>query len=134
MQIPFDPKRRRGVNAAECGIVFSLALLLLMGTIIVGLGVFRYQQVAWLAREGARWAAVHGPTYQQETGSAAPTSDNVKTNVVVAKAVGLDPSALTVTLQMTTMIATVTVSYQWTPEGYFQPITLTSQSVLPITY
>lgn len=114
--------------------IFSVALLLLMGMVIVGLGVFRYQQVAWLAREGARWASVHGPTYQSETGNAAPTNNDVYTNAVAPRAVGLETSALTVNLQMTTTTATVTVSYNWTPEGYFHPITLTSQSVLPISY
>ena len=30
MKTTLDPKRRRGVSAAECGVVFSLAILLLM--------------------------------------------------------------------------------------------------------
>ncbi len=48
---------------------------------------------------------------------------------------GLDPTQLTCTLSMTATTASVTLTYSWTPEGFFQtPITLTSTSVMPITY
>ena len=67
-------RRRRGAVMVECSLVYSAALLLSLGTISIGLGIFRYQQIAYLAREGARWAAVHGSTYQSEQGQAAPTS------------------------------------------------------------
>jgi hypothetical protein len=126
---------RRGVTTAECGVVYALTLLLIMGTIIEALGVFRYQQVATLAREGARWASVRGATYQQETGQAAPTYQDVLTNVISPKMVALDATQLTGTLTMTSNTATVTLTYSWTPEGFFHtPVTLTSTSVVPITY
>jgi hypothetical protein len=105
-----------------------------MGTIIEGLGVFRYEQLSSLAREGARWASVHGPTYQQEKNQAAPTSQDVYNNVIVPKMVGLDPTQLTCSLTMTANTATVALTYVWNPEGLFSSITLTSTSVLPITY
>jgi hypothetical protein len=126
---------RRGVTAAECGVVYSLTLLLIMGTIIEGLGVFRYQQISTLAREGARWASVRGATYRSENNQSAPTSQDVLTNVVTPMMVGLDSNQLTCTLSMTSTTASVTLSYSWTPEGFFHtPITLTSTSVMPITY
>jgi hypothetical protein len=126
---------RRGVTAAECGVVYSLTMLLIIGTIIEALGVFRYQQISLLAREGARWASVHGPTYQQENNKTAPTSQDVLDNVITPMMVGLDPTQLTCTLSMTATTASVTLTYSWTPEGFFQtPITLTSTSVMPITY
>ena len=128
------PRARRGVTTAECGVVYSITMLLILGTIIEGLGVFRYQQVSSLAREGARWASVHGPTYQQEKNKSAPTSQDVYNNVIVPKMVLLDPSQLTCTLTMTSNTAAVTLTYNWFPEGFFSPITLTSTSVLPITY
>src|SRR5437764_15275737 len=102
---------RRGVTTAECGVVYSITLLLIMGTIIEGLGVFRYQQLATLAREGARWASVRGATYQQETGQNAPTSQNVRDNVITPMMVGLDPAQLTCTLSMTSNAASVTLTY-----------------------
>jgi hypothetical protein len=128
-------RARRGITAAECGIVYSVTLLLIMGTIIEGLGVFRYQQVSSLAREGARWASVRGATYQSEQSASAPTSSDVLNNVITPKAVGLDPSNLTCTLTMTATTATVTLTYQWTPEAFgFSAVPLTSTSVMPITY
>ncbi|MHC5540093.1 TadE family protein, partial [Singulisphaera rosea] len=48
-------RSRRGAVMAESAVVYSALMLLLLGMITVGLGVFRYQQVASLAREGARW-------------------------------------------------------------------------------
>jgi hypothetical protein len=126
---------RRGVTTAECGVVYSITLLLIVGTIIEGLGVFRYQQLSWLAREGARWASVRGATYQSENSASAPTSANVLTNVVTPMMVGLDSTQLTCTLSMTSTTASVTLTYNWVPEGFLTtPITLTSTSVMPITY
>lgn len=127
-------RTRRGVTLAECGVVYSVALLLIFGTIILGMGVYRAELVAQLAREGARWASVHGATYQQENGTSAPTNTDVYNNVILGMAVGLDASKLTCTLTMTATKATVTVQYDWTPEGLFRPITLSSTSVMPISY
>jgi hypothetical protein len=126
---------RRGVTAAECGVVYSITLLLIVGTIIVGLGVFRYQQIAMLAREGARWASVHGSTYQSEMNKSAPTSADVLTNAITPRMVGLDSTQLTCTLSMTSTTASVKLSYSWTPEAIMTgPVILTSTSVMPITY
>jgi hypothetical protein len=123
------------VVLAETAVVYSVALLLLIGMIIVGLGVFRYQQVSALAREGARWASVHGPTYQSEQQKRAPTVDDVYTNAISPKVVGLDPAKLHYTLSATSNTVTVTLTYQWVLEGFFfSPVTLTSTSTMPITY
>jgi hypothetical protein len=126
---------RRGVTTAECGVIYAITLMLIMGTIIEALGVFRYQQLATLAREGARWAAVHGPTYQQEKSMPAPTSTDVLNNVITPMMVGLDPTQLSCALATTSNTVTVTLTYTWTPEGLVNtPVTLTSTSVMPITY
>ena len=51
--------RRTGQNAqhrtsaVEAAVVYPLTIFLLIGTVVLGLGVFRYQQVQCLAREGA---------------------------------------------------------------------------------
>jgi Flp pilus assembly protein TadG len=154
---------RRGTTAIEGALVYSVAMMLTMGIITTGLGTFRYQQIAALARLGARWASVHGPTYQKELNKPAPTSQDVMTNVVTGSMVALSLSNLTCTLTMpaTTTAATgtvtasagttavtstgtatmtypgtvtVTLSYEWVPEGWFSPVTLTSTSTLPISY
>jgi hypothetical protein len=41
-------------------------ILAVIGTIIVGMGVFRYQQMAILARSASRWASVRGWQYQHD--------------------------------------------------------------------
>src|SRR5262249_60834720 len=45
--------KRRGVVTVEAALVFPIVILLLLGLIVGAMGIFRYQQVAWLAREGA---------------------------------------------------------------------------------
>ena len=57
---------RRGSQAVEAAIVIPVVMMLTLGTCSTAMGVYYYQLVATLAREGARWASVHGPTYQAE--------------------------------------------------------------------
>ena len=59
-------RRRRGSHILELALVCPLLILLSIGTVVVGLGVFRYQQMASLAREGSRWASVRGWQYQHD--------------------------------------------------------------------
>ena len=128
-------RRRRGVVLIESALVYSMTLMLILGTIVVGLGVFRYQQIASLAREGSRWASVHGPTYVTEQSQPAITQSDVMTNAILPKIVILDSTALTCTsFSMTGGNATVTLTYKWTPEAFFAPITMKSTSVTPILY
>ena len=54
------PDRRRGAVAVENALVLGVMFSLILGVIVLGMGVFRYQEMAYLAREGARWASVHG--------------------------------------------------------------------------
>jgi hypothetical protein len=91
-------------------------MLLLIGLVVGALGVFRYQQMAYLAREAARFAACHGGQYQKENAAAisAGTMPNVDstyltTNVVQANAVCLDPAALSVTVNFNMSSG----SYSW---------------------
>jgi Flp pilus assembly protein TadG len=146
---------RRGAALLEMGLIGSLFLLLLFGLIVVGLGVSRYQRVAGLAREGARYASVRGGQYKQNTGNAAATQPSVD-SYVRSKAADLDSSRLTCSVswgnpsdnpsKMPLYLSdptnnvwrretvTVTVTYTWFPEMHWAgPITLTSTSTLPIT-
>ncbi len=59
-------RRRRGAHLVECALVCPVVLLMSIGTVVVGLGVFRYQETASLAREAARWASVRGWQYQHD--------------------------------------------------------------------
>jgi Flp pilus assembly protein TadG len=132
--------RRSGIVVLEMAIVLPILCLFFIGTISIGMGIFYYQQVASLAREGARYATVHGAEYAIETGAAAATSDTIRSNAVLPLATGLSSSKLTVTaspspvgLQGTRV--QVTVSYQWTPIKYVVgPITLSSTSEMVVAY
>ena len=68
---------RPGVATVEFAVVSSAALLFVIGLIVGALGVFRYQEVARLAREGARYASVRGDSYANATGRPAATPDDV---------------------------------------------------------
>jgi Flp pilus assembly protein TadG len=154
--------RRRGAVAVESAIVYPVLFLLLFGMIVGGLGVFRYQQVACQAREAARYACVHGASYQKETKQPSPTADQVRQQVVLPLAAGMDPSQLTVQLDWVDEVNSVvtpwdqasrapmgtasqgqpvtnrvraTVTYQWFPELFLVgPINLRSVSELPMAY
>ena len=143
---------RRGAVSVETAVVFPVAILLLLGLVVGGMGIFRYQQVAWLAREGARYASVRGTDYAKEvSGAKAATKQDVYNNVILPNATVLDTSKLSydVTWNSTNSAYTVTnnyskpkgntvsvtVTYTWIPEIFFVgPITLSSTSTLPMSY
>jgi Flp pilus assembly protein TadG len=131
--------RRRGTHALECAVVFPLVFLLLFGLIVGALGVFRYQEVASLAREGSRYAAVHGQKYEMMTGRPAATAADVFNNAISPRAVILTPSQLSSTVTWNPdngqgSAVTVTVAYQWVPEAYLGGLTLSSTSTTLISY
>ena len=144
--------RRAAATIVEFAVVGPLALLLLIGLIVGGLGVFRYQEVAFLAREGSRWASVHGSQYAKDTGKTAATPADVYQQAIAPKATSLNPSKLTYAVTWNTGNAqyhtatvngqtvkvantvTVTVTYQWLPEAFLGGITLSSTSVSVMSY
>jgi Flp pilus assembly protein TadG len=127
---------RRGTTAVECAVVYPVTILLLMGTVIVGLGIFRYGQLQSLAREGARYASVHGPLYASENSQPMASTSTVL-SYVQALAVALDGLNCTaVSYSATTLPCTVsvTLTYTWTPETYFDSMTWTVTSTMPVNY
>ena len=171
---PSSCRRSAGV-IVEAAIVLPVTLLLILGLLVGGLGVFRYQEVAHLGRLTARYALTHGGQYAQDNAAAiqAGTLPAVDENYLAQKgaaanAVALDGRKLKVSVTITTHTGTydwddtadtnnrapistyrdannnlvyvtntvsVTVSYSWVPEVYLVgPITLTSTSVMPMSY
>jgi Flp pilus assembly protein TadG len=134
--------RRSGATAVEAAVILPVLLIFTIGVVIGGLGIFRYQEVALLAREGSRWASVHGATYQSEAGAASPvTATDVYNNGMKPLVVALDTSKLTYTVtyspDMTSpnSSVTVTVNYQWLPEAYLiGPIKLSCTSTRLMAY
>lgn len=133
------PLRRKAATVVECAILFPAFFLLLIGFVIAGLGVFRYQEVACLAREGTRWASVRGLTYQQRTKNPAATPQDVYDNAIRPNVVALDPNQLTYSVTWNPDnrqggLVTVTVTYNWIPEAYFGGIQLSSTSTMAVAY
>jgi hypothetical protein len=145
-------KLRRATTLVEFAIVGSVTLLLLIGLLVGGMGIFRYNEVASLAREASRWASVRGTQYQKDTGKPAATPADVFNNVIVPEAFGLDLTKLqysvtwdtsnspyrteTVDHQLVVVnnTVTVTIHYQWIPEAYLGGVILSSTSVTAMSY
>jgi Flp pilus assembly protein TadG len=144
--------KRRGAVLVETALVFPVVILLLLGLIVGAMGIFRYQEVAWLSREGARYASVRGTDYQRGVpGATAATAQDVFDKAISPNATILDASSLgysvtwdksnapySVTTDFSKPMGntvTVTVTYTWIPEIFFiGPITLSSSSTLPLSY
>ena len=61
--------KRKGAVLVESAIIYPVAFLLMLGLMVGGMGVYRFQEVSHLAREGARWASTHGAQYRQDMGT-----------------------------------------------------------------
>ena len=144
--------QRRGTTMLEFGIVFPVIFLLLLGLVIGASGMFRYQETAHLARLAARYASVHGTQCAKDTGNTAPTPADIYKNVISPNAVMLDRSRISFTISYDTSnapthdvisngqvvavtnIVTVKVSYLWIPELFLGSVTISSTSVMPMSY
>jgi Flp pilus assembly protein TadG len=154
--------RRKGAVAVEAALVHPVMLFMLLGLVVGGMGVFRYQQVAGQAREAARWAAVRGSDFHKETGQLSPTQDQILQEAVVPMLAGMDPKSVTCQVswvnQYTGQVVAwdkaskdpqtltksgdyvtnsvrVTITYQYSPDVFFLgSIQLTSTSEFPMIY
>jgi Flp pilus assembly protein TadG len=145
-------RNRQGSTLVESGLVLSITLLLIFGLVVLGLGVFSYQQTAAVTREAARWASVHGGLYAQETGQPKATQTSVRNQVIPTFSTGLDSNSITaftvtwdnasempiyydpVNQAWISNAVHVTIDYQWIPGAIFGGATLTSTSEMPISY
>ncbi|MCI0637494.1 MAG: pilus assembly protein [Gemmataceae bacterium] len=147
----FRRTKRAGAAAVEGAIAYGLALLFILGLVVGGMGIFRYQEVATLAREAARYACVRGAQYQEETGKAAATAEEIYKQAILPRATSLDTKRLSYAVKWNssnrplTVIddasrpigntVSVTVTYQWLPELFFVgPLMLTSTSTVQMCY
>jgi Flp pilus assembly protein TadG len=155
-------ERRRAAIAVEAAVVFPVVLVVFLGLVLGGVGVFRYQQTACLAREAARWASVRGSNWEQETNQSSPTAQQILQQAVLPFAAGMDPTqislqvlwvnqgtgaavawdssgkdvqSLTASKDYVTNTVRVTVTYQWTP-GWLVigPINLQSTCEIPMSF
>jgi len=146
-----DRPRRSGATVLECAFVLPVIFFIFIGLVIGATGIFRFQEVATLAREGARYASTHGYQYRKDAGlpmgSSTDWYNDIYDNAIKPKILALDTSKITVTINWPDVInqagkpdnwpgskVDVTVSYQWLPELYLiGPYTLQSTSSMPIT-
>jgi Flp pilus assembly protein TadG len=151
MFIRFPSRRRSGASLIECAIVYPVLFLFLLGLAVGGAGIFRYQEVASLAREAARYGSTHGNQYRSDAGEPVGTgptwSSDIYNNAISPNVIALDPNSLSYTVTWPDVVnlpgkpdnwpgsqVTVTVTYQWFPEVFLVgPITLSSTSSMPIT-
>ncbi|MFL5242310.1 MAG: TadE/TadG family type IV pilus assembly protein [Gemmataceae bacterium] len=142
---------RHAATVVECAIILPVTFFLLFSIIIGAMGIFRYQEAATLARQGARYASTHGYQYRKDAGQAIGTSSDWKTDIynngIAPYIVALDSSKITSTITWPDVVnqpgkpdnwpgskVTVEIDYQWMPELYLiGPINLTSTSSMPIT-
>jgi Flp pilus assembly protein TadG len=152
---------RPGAMAVEAAVVYPVMLVLFLGLIVGGMGVFRYQQVACQAREAARWASVRGVNWQLQTNQDSPTKQQIYQQAVLPYAAGMDTSMLSIQVlwinqatgtavdwdsagkdvqslpasqQPVTNTIRVTITYQWSPNLFLVgPVNLTSTSEIPMS-
>jgi hypothetical protein len=148
---PHRPNRRPAAAMLESAIVLPATFILMILLCVGAMGIFRYQEVSTLAREGARYASTHGYQCRKDAGLPVGTSTDwstdTYTNGISPFIVALDTSRLSYQVSWPDVVnqpgkpdnwpgskVDVTVSYQWFPEwGLLGPITLSSTSSMPIT-
>ena len=156
--------RRSGAAAVEGALIMSAMLMLTLGMIIGAMGVYRYNELAHLSHDCARFASVHGTTYASENSAAIaasttgyPTVDlTYLQNYVKNRAVLCKSSKFTtISIQVVSSsgsadwsltnnaitsngdqnLVQVKLVYAWTPEAWFtQSVNLTHTAVLPMSY
>jgi Flp pilus assembly protein TadG len=83
----------RGATLVEFGLFFLLFLMVSVGLMELGRGVWTFTTVAHAARAGARYAITHGKL------NPIPANGTTIEDVVKANTVGLDPADVTVNTQ-----------------------------------
>ncbi len=149
--------RRRGAVLIESALVYPVVFMIMLGIILLGIAVFRFQQVAYISREASRWASVHGALYASDTGNSAATAGDVYTKAILPNAAGMvaenitysvtwntsnqqthtttrvDPTTGQTQVVPVTNIVSVTVTYTWNT-GLFGTIPVSSTSTVPMSY
>lgn len=134
-----NTKQRPATTVVECAIIFPAFFFIVIGMVVMGFGIFRYQELASLTREAARYASVRGYKYSQTTGNPAATEEEIYQNIILSRAVLLNPDYMTHSITWTpdnrqNSVVTVTIRYQWIPEVLFPGIELSSTSSMNISY
>src|SRR3954447_20628218 len=107
-------RRRRGGSLAEAVITTSVLLTLMIGTVDMGVAVFRMHVISEAARQGARraicqgtlalstynggpWGPTGGPYSQQLVGIGGANASDPRVSTIQPFLSTLDPSSVTIT-------------------------------------
>src|SRR5437763_11032098 len=124
---------RPGTTMVEAALILPVTFFLMLALFVGANGIFRYQEVATLAREGARYGSTHGYQYRKDNGLATGTSSDwsqdIYDNGISPNMVSLDTSQLSYQCSWPDVVnqtgkpdnwpgsrVDVTVTYQWMPE------------------
>jgi len=99
MMLRTKNRKRTGVYTLEAAFVFPITFFLLLIIVIGSLGVFRYQECAYLARMGTRYGSVHGVNYWDQQRNLRPPNSTPGT--VASPASYTDSSSNTTYLSYT---------------------------------
>jgi Flp pilus assembly protein TadG len=135
---------------AEGAIVVTVFLVLVFGTIDIGIAVFRHSTISNAARQGARTAAVHGALANQKgvwgtaTATVAATANDPKADCVRPLLGGCNLSATNITMEWPQNSNAITKPVRVTVTTGFNPImtfifgnptfTLSASSTMPISH
>jgi hypothetical protein len=145
-----DSPGRRAAVSLEYVLVLPIFVFFIQAMVVGGLGVFRANEVGWLAQESARWASVRGGQYSLDTGQPAATPNDVYQNVILPRSSLLDSTALNYSVtwddssklpsyldannKVHTNRVTVTITYQWIPELFLGGLTITRTAQMEVCY
>lgn len=116
MKRPGSRAPRSGASIVEFALVSSVTFFLILGIIVGSLGIFRYQQISHLAREGARYASTHGGKYildgmPKKTGVPAISNAETLKNYLAPKATLLDSNYLEISVNWSAPNTVVPINY-----------------------
>jgi Flp pilus assembly protein TadG len=134
MRIPLKSAKRHGSAVIEAAIVLPVVFFLLLGTLVGCSLVFTYQEVATLAREGARYACVHGTRHAMDEAVAPADATEIYNNAIQPRMMTVDPSQVTYSVTWNTSnkpgnYVSVQVNYTWS-NVIFGDVPLTSTSTV----
>jgi Flp pilus assembly protein TadG len=138
MRLPHSVARS-GAAAVETAFVLPVIFLFLGGIVVGAYAVFSYHEVAALAREGARYASVHGTRYQAATSQTAATADDVYNNAIRPRMITLNPARVRYAVSWDATnapgnLVTVHLEYDWLPPGFFSGQTMSSTVTQQMTW
>jgi TadE-like protein len=122
--------RRRGASILESAITLPVFLALILGTIDVGMGVFRQHTITDAARSAARIAIVHGSESGNPWGW---EQKNVKLNSEDPIAVALKPVLVAPDLAHDTEIELVWLDGKNDPDGFSRVRVTVTGTYRPLT-